>query len=45
MGPAFIHIRYFAIRDKEGNYLGTLEVSQNIKPIRDLEGQKRLVSN
>lgn len=45
MGPAFIHIRYYAIRDKEGNYLGTLEVSQNIKPIRDLEGQKRLVSN
>lgn len=45
MGPKFIHIRYYAIRDKEGNYLGTLEVSQDIKPIRDLEGQKRLVSN
>jgi len=45
MGPKFIHIRYYAIRDKEGAYLGTLEVSQDIKPIRDLEGQKRLVSN
>ena len=44
MGPMFIHIRYYAVRDKEGNYLGTLEVSQNIKPIRDLEGQKRLVT-
>ncbi len=44
MGPVFVHIRYFAVRDKEGNYLGTLEVSQNIKPIRDLEGEKRLIA-
>lgn len=40
----FVHIRYFAIRDKENNYLGTLELTQNIKPIRELEGQKRLLS-
>ncbi len=44
MGPKFIHIRYYAVRDSEGGYLGTLEVSQDIKPIRDLEGEKRLVS-
>lgn len=44
MGPIFVHIRYFAVRDKEGNFLGTLEVSQNIKPIRDLEGEKRLIA-
>lgn len=44
MGPMFVHIRYFAVRDKEGNFLGTLEVSQNIKPIRDLEGEKRLIA-
>jgi hypothetical protein len=43
MGPKFIHIRYFAVRDKEGNFLGTLEVSQDIKPIRDLDGEKRLI--
>ncbi len=43
-GDMFIHIRYFAIRDKAGIYLGTLEVSQNIKPLRDLEGEKRLMS-
>ena len=42
MHKAFIHIRYYAIRDKEGNYLGTLEVTQDIKPIRELEGEKRL---
>ena len=44
MGPLFVHIRYFAVRDKEGKFLGTLEVSQNIKPIRDLEGEKRLIA-
>ncbi|HPJ24036.1 MAG TPA: PAS domain-containing protein, partial [Bacillota bacterium] len=43
MGPMFVYIRYFAVRDKENNYLGTLEVTQNIKPIRDLIGEKRLV--
>lgn len=40
----FVYIRYFAVRDKTGNYLGTLEVTQNIKPIVELEGEKRLVS-
>jgi len=44
MGPMFVYIRYFAVRDKNANYLGTLEVTQNIKPIRELEGEKRLVS-
>ena len=38
------NVKYFAIRDEESNYLGTLEVTQNIKPIRDLEGEKRLMS-
>lgn len=39
----FILIRYFAIRDKENNYLGTLEITQDVKPIRDLEGEKRML--
>ncbi len=43
MGKQFVHIRYFAVRDKNGEYLGTLEVSQNIKPITELDGEKRLV--
>ena len=42
MQKAFVHIRYYAIRDKEGEYLGTLEVTQDIKPLRDLQGEKRL---
>lgn len=44
MRGQFVHIRYFAVRDKDGSYLGTLEVTQNIQPIVELEGEKRLVS-
>ena len=44
MGPKFIHIEYFALRNKEGKYLGTLEVSQNLTDKRALEGQQRLLS-
>lgn len=44
MGPKFVYIRYFAVRDDEGKYLGTLEVTQNIKGITELEGEKRLVT-
>ncbi len=43
MQGMFVYIRYFAVRDKDGNYLGTVEVSQNIKPIQALEGEKRLL--
>ncbi|MCK4334031.1 DUF438 domain-containing protein [candidate division WOR-3 bacterium] len=39
----FIHIRYFAMRDKDGNYRGTLEVSQDVTEIRKLEGERRLL--
>lgn len=40
----FVYIRYFAVRDEEGNYIGTLEFTQNIKPIQELTGQKRILS-
>lgn len=39
----FIHIRYFAVRNGEGEFLGTLEVSQDVTKIRELEGNKRLL--
>ena len=45
MGDAMIYIRYFAVRDDQGAYLGTLEVTQNIAPIKAIEGQKRLLSD
>ncbi len=38
-----IYIRYFPVRDEEGNYLGTLEVVQDITDIQKLEGEKRLL--
>lgn len=40
---AFIVIQYYALRDDSGQYRGTLEVSQEVSDIRDLEGEKRLV--
>ncbi|SCZ76539.1 DUF438 domain-containing protein [Acidaminobacter hydrogenoformans] len=44
MGDAMIYIRYFAVRGEQGEYLGTLEVTQNIAPLKAIEGQKRLLS-
>jgi len=39
----FVHIRYFAVRDGEGKYRGTLEVSQDVTGIRQLKGERRLL--
>jgi DUF438 domain-containing protein len=44
MGDKYVFIRYFAVRDENGKYLGVLEVTQNIKPIQEITGEKRLVS-
>ncbi len=38
-----VYIKYFAVRDKEGAYLGTLEVTQDLTEIKKLEGEKRLL--
>lgn len=40
----FVHIEYFALRDREGEYLGTLEVSQDLTAKRALAGEQRLLS-
>jgi DUF438 domain-containing protein len=39
-----IHIRYFAVRDSQGAYLGTLEVVQDVTGIKRLEGERRLLA-
>ena len=39
----YVLIRYFAVRDRKGDYLGTLEVSQEVSGIKSLEGEKRLL--
>jgi len=44
LGDNFVYIRYFAVRDEKGEYQGTLEVTQNIKSIQKITGEKRLLS-
>jgi len=43
MKGRFLLIQYFAVRDEQGIYRGTVEVSQDVTDIRKLEGQKRLL--
>lgn len=38
-----IYIRYFALHDSQGQYLGCLEVTQDITDIQHITGQKRLL--
>ena len=40
----FIYIEYSAVRDRENNYLGVVEVTQDITQMRELEGDQRLLS-
>ncbi len=40
---SYLYIQYFAVRDEDGDYEGVLEVSQNIKPLKAIEGEKRLL--
>lgn len=44
MKDRYVLIRYFAVRDKNGNFLGTLEFTQDIAPIQAITGEKRLMS-
>ncbi|MEZ6852949.1 DUF438 domain-containing protein [Halodesulfovibrio aestuarii] len=44
LNGVFIHIRYYAVRDTNGSYLGCLEVSQDVTGIRALTGEQRLLS-
>jgi hypothetical protein len=41
----FVHIRYFAVRDAAGAYLGTLEVTQDLTRLRALTGERRLLED
>lgn len=40
----FIYIEYTALRGKDGEYLGVVEVTQDITELRKLEGDQRLLS-
>jgi len=39
----FVLIRYFPVKGKDGTYLGTLEVTQDITDVQKLKGEKRLL--
>jgi len=39
-----IYIRYFAVRNPNGEYLGCLEVTQDITGIQKITGEKRLLN-
>ncbi len=39
----FVYIRYFAVREENGEYVGTLEVTQEVSGIKALQGEKRLL--
>ena len=43
MNNRLIHIKYFAVRDKNGKYLGTMEVTQDLTDIKKIKGEKRLL--
>jgi hypothetical protein len=38
-----VYIRYFPVRNQKGDYLGCLEVTQDVTDIKKLEGEKRLL--
>jgi DUF438 domain-containing protein len=43
MKDHFIYIRYFALYNEQGEYWGTMEVSQDVTEIRNLSGEQRLL--
>ncbi|MBE0653494.1 MAG: DUF438 domain-containing protein [Bacteroidales bacterium] len=40
----FVLIEYYALRGEKNEYLGTLEVSQDLTELRKLEGEQRILS-
>ena len=44
MQGKFIYITYLPLRDKDNNYMGTIEFSQDLTQLRALEGEQRLLS-
>jgi DUF438 domain-containing protein len=43
LGEKYVYIRYFAVRDRDRNYLGSMEIVQDIKKIQEISGDKRLL--
>jgi uncharacterized protein len=45
MGGKFVYIRYLALHDASGKYRGTLEVTQDLTHLRELQGERRLLDD
>ena len=43
MNNRLIYIRYFAVRNNNGKYLGTVEVTQDLTDLKKIEGERRLL--
>ncbi|MBT3589406.1 MAG: DUF438 domain-containing protein [Candidatus Marinimicrobia bacterium] len=44
MGPKLIYIVYYALKGKNDEYLGTLEVTQDLTDIKNIEGERRILT-
>jgi len=44
MRDKYVYIAYYAVRNNKGEYLGTLEVTQDIAPLQKIEGERRLLT-
>ena len=40
MGDKYVYIRYFAVRNDAGEFLGVMEVTQDIAPLQAISGEK-----
>jgi uncharacterized protein len=40
-----IYISYYSVRNKEGQYLGVIETTQDITDLQKLEGEKRILED
>ena len=43
MGEKYVYIRYFAVKNPQGEFIGIMEVTQDIQPIQQIKGEKRLI--
>jgi PAS domain S-box-containing protein len=44
MNQRKVYIRYFPVRNKEGEYMGCIEVTQDITDIQKIKGERRLLN-
>ncbi len=45
MAGKFVYIVYYPMWDEAGNYKGTLEVTQDLTHLRELQGERRLLED